>query len=147
MGARSDFNVNEQVPSSASVDADGLFADIPINFIAHPNTRDIRPITDIQAIRQSIKILILSNYTDRPFHPELGGNVTRYLFENPSPFIALSIRDEIVRLIDRQEPRALDPKVEIQLDTDRNLLLATINFRIRNTNTNTEVSFYLDRIR
>lgn len=147
MGARSDFNVNEQVPTSASVDVDGLFADIPINFVAHPNTRDIRPITDIQAIRQSIKILILSNYTDRPFHPELGGNVTRYLFENPSPFIALSIRDEIVRLIDRQEPRAIDPKVEIELDADRNLLLATINFRIRNTNTNTEVSFYLDRIR
>ena len=147
MAARSDFNVNGQVPRSAAVDADGLFADIPLDFIAHPNTKDIRPITDIQAIRQSIKILVLSNYSDRPFHPELGGNVTRYLFENPSPLVALAIRDEIIRLIERKEPRATDSKVQIELDVDRNPLLATITFRIKNTNTSAEVSFYLDRIR
>ena len=147
MGLRSDFNVNEKVPSIAAVDKSGLFADLPLDFIAHPNTKDIRPITDIQAIRQAVKILVLSNFSDRPFHPELGGNVTRYLFENPDRFTAVAIRDEILRVIRRKEPRVTDPKVEVQLDEEYNRLLVTVIFQIRNTNTRTEVSFYLDRIR
>ena len=147
MGLRSDLNVNEKVPSIASVDKSGLFADIPLDFIAHPNTKDIRPITDIQAIRQAVKILVLSNFSDRPFHPELGSNVTRYLFENPDRFTAVAIRDEILRVIRRKEPRVTNPKVEVQLDEEYNRLLVTIVFQIRNTNTRTEVSFYLDRIR
>ncbi len=147
MGLRSDFNVNEKVPTIASVGKAGLFADIPLDFIAHPNTKDIRPITDVQAIRQAVKILVLSNFADRPFHPELGANVTRYLFENPDSFTAAAIRDEILRIIKRKEPRVRNPKVEVELDEEYNRLLVTLIFQIRNTNTNTEVSFYLDRIR
>ena len=147
MGLRSDLNVNEKVPSIATVDKSGLFADLSLDFIAHPNTKDIRPITDIQAIRQAVKILVLSNFSDRPFHPELGANVTRYLFENADQFTAMGIRDEILRIIERREPRVTNPKVEVQLDQEYNRLLVTIVFQIRNTNMNTEVSFYLDRIR
>ena len=147
MGLRSDLNVNEKVPSIAAVDKSGLFADLPLDFIAHPNTKDIRPITDIQAIRQAVKILVLSNFSDRPFHPELGANVTRYLFENADQFTAVAIRDEILRVIRRKEPRVTNPKVEVQLDEEYNRLLVTVIFQIRNTNTRTEVSFYLDRIR
>ena len=116
MGLRSDYNVNEKVPSTASVNKAGLFADIPLDFIAHPNTKDIRPITDIQAIRQAVKILVLSNFSDRPFHPELGANVTRYLFENADQFTAMGIKDEVLRIIKRREPRVSNPKVEVQLD-------------------------------
>ena len=147
MALRSDYNVNEQVPSIASVDKAGLFADLPLDFIAHPNTKDIRPITDIQAIRQAVKILVLSNFSDRPFHPELGANVTRYLFENADQFTGMGIRDEVLRIIKKQEPRVSDPKVVVELDQALNSLLVTIIFKIRNTNTDTEVSFYLDRIR
>jgi len=147
MGLTSDYNVNEKVPSLAAVGKSGLYADLPIDFIPHPNTKDIRPITDIQAIRQAVKILVLSNFYDRPFHPELGANVTRYLFENADQFTAMGIRDEVLRIIERREPRVSNPKVEVQLDQEYNRLLVTIVFKIRNTNTNTEVSFYLDRIR
>ena len=42
---------------------------------------------------------------------------------------------------------AKNPKVEVELDEEYNRLLVTLIFQIRNTNTNTEVSFYLDRIR
>jgi phage baseplate assembly protein W len=142
---RSDYNVDQQKPLSVSSEI--LFSDIPLEFIAHPNTRDIRPLTDINAVRQAVKILVLSNFTDRPFHPELGGNVTRYLFENTSKFTAIALRDEILRVIRRNEPRVTNEKVEIQLDEDRNRILVTLLFTIKLSNINTEVSFYLDRIR
>ena len=147
MALRSDYNVNEQVPSIASVGKAGLFADLPLDFIAHPNTKDIRPLTDLQAIRQAVKILVLSNFYDRPFHPELGANVTRYLFENADQFTGMALRDEVLRIIRKQEPRVSDPKVEVELDAEYNRLLVTVIFKIRNTNTDSEVSFYLDRIR
>ena len=128
MGLRSDFNVNEKVPSIATVGKSGLFADIPLDFIPHPNTKDIRPITDIQAIRQAVKILVLSNFSDRPFHPELGANVTRYLFENADQFTALGIKDEVLRIIERREPRVINPRVEVQLDEEYNRQIPTLRY-------------------
>jgi|TARA_R110002153_G_scaffold114247_2_gene256921 phage baseplate assembly protein W len=142
---RSDYNVDQTKPLNVSSNV--LFSDVPLEFITHPNTRDIRPLTDINAVRQAVKILVLSNYTDRPFHPELGGNVTRYLFENANKFTAVALRDEILRVIQRNEPRVTNEKVEIQLDEDRNRILVTLLFTIKLSNINTEVSFYLDRIR
>jgi phage baseplate assembly protein W len=142
---RSDYNVDQIKPRDVASDA--LFSDIPLEFIVHPNTRDIRPLTDINAVRQAVKILVLSNFTDRPFHPELGGNVTRYLFENTTKFTAIALRDEILRVIQRNEPRITNEKVEIELDEDGNRLLVTLLFTIKLSNANTEVSFYLDRIR
>ena len=144
---RSDFNENEKSPIRVSTPAAGLFSDIPISFISHPQTKDIRPITDIQAIRQSVKILVLTATTDRPFRPDLGGNVAAYLFENATQLTALGIRDEITRVLERNEPRISNTTVLVDLDQDRNQLLVTIAFQIKGTQTNTEVSFYLDRIR
>ena len=144
---RSDYNVNEKVPRRVSLPVGGLFADIPIEFVSHPQTKDIRPITDIQAVRQAVKILVLTGVTDRPFRPDLGGNVAAYLFENATQITALSIRDEIIRVLDRNEPRISNTGVIVELDHDRNQLFVTITFQIRATQNNTEVSFYLDRIR
>ena len=144
---RSDYNVNEKVPRRVSTSHAGLFADIPIEFISHPQTKDIRPITDIQAVRQAVKILVLTGTTDRPFRPDLGGNVAAYLFENATQITALAIRDEIIRILDRNEPRISNTDVHVDLDHDNNQLLVTITFQIRGTQNNTEVSFYLDRIR
>jgi phage baseplate assembly protein W len=144
---RSDYNVNEKSPIRVSTSPTGLFSDIPISFISHPQTKDIRPITDIQAIRQSVQILVLSSTTDRPFRPDLGGNVATYLFENATQLTALGIRDEIVRVLERNEPRISNITVLVDLDQDRNQMLVTIAFEIKGTQQNTEISFYLDRIR
>lgn len=142
---RSDYSVNEK--KSVNVSQANLYADIPLAFIAHPNTKDIRPLTDINAVKQAVKILVLSNFVDRPFHPELGGNVTRYLFENANKFTAIALRDEILRLLKKNEPRITNTRVQIELNEEDNRLLATILFTIKTTGINTEVSFYLDRIR
>lgn len=142
---RSDYSVDEK--RSVNVSSKNLYSDIPLAFIAHPNTKDIRPITDINAVKQAVKVLVLSNFSDRPFHPELGGNVSRYLFENANKFTAVALRDEILRLLKKNEPRIKNTKVQIELNEENNRLFATILFTIKTTGINTEVSFYLDRIR
>jgi phage baseplate assembly protein W len=141
---RSDYNVNEV--KARNLASDQLFSDIPINFIEHPQSKDIRPITDIAAVRQSLKILVLSNWSERPFHPELGGNVTQYLFEPATTTTAIAMRDEILRVIERNEPRVKNVDVSITHDIDRNALYVTINFQMKNDQPG-EVNFYLERIR
>lgn len=141
----SDYNKNEKV--SRNVASNRLYSDIPLSFAIHPNTKDIRPITDIAAVRQAVKVLVLSNYVDRPFHPELGGNVTAYLFESTNKFTAIALRDEITRLLRKNEPRISNTKVQIEVNDAQNRILVTILFTINSSNTNTEVSFFLNRIR
>jgi phage baseplate assembly protein W len=142
---RSDYNIDEQQP--LLVAPSQLYADLPLSFIPHPNSKDIRPLTDINAVKQAVKNLVLSNFVDRPFHPELGGNITRLLFEPANKFTAAVLRDEVIRLLQKREPRVRDIKCEVQLDEEYNRLLVTITFTVKTTQQNTEVSFYLDRIR
>jgi len=142
--AKSDYNVNGTLPRNVVQNA---YGDIPLSFTTAPNILDIRPLTDIEAIRQSVRNLVLTNHPDRPFHPELGCSVTSKLFDNADIFTAIEIKDEILRVVSTYEPRVKDINVEIFDDIDRNSLYVTIKFSIKQANIATEVSFYLDRIR
>ena len=82
-----------------------LYADIPMNLLIHPNTEDLTVLKDIDAVKQAVKNLILTNFVERPFNPNLGSNVTALLFENADPFTKLSIQEEILKVLDKYGPR------------------------------------------
>lgn len=124
-----------------------LFSDLSLPFSLHPNTMDIRPITDLNAIRAAVKNLVLTNFGERPFHPEIGSNVTGLLFENADFFTAASMRDEIHRVLNRYEPRIDNVVVQVFDDMDRNAFRVNIGFQITESSISQEVSFYLTRIR
>jgi phage baseplate assembly protein W len=124
-----------------------LFADLALPFNLHPNTRDIRPITDLNAIRSAVKNLVLTNFGERPFHPEIGGNVTGLLFETADFFTANAMRGEIQRVLYRFEPRIENVVVQVFDDMDRNAFKVNIGFNITDSSVEQEVSFYLTRIR
>ena len=145
MGIKSDYNVDEVRPSRVSTD--NLWADLNLSFAKHPGTQDIRPVTDIDAIKNAVKNLILTGRYERPFHPELGSGITDLLFENADQFTAIALRDEIHRVIEKHEPRVELTKVEVFDDPDRNSYAINIGFSVRSNGLATEVSFYLERIR
>ena len=72
-----------------------LFADLALPFNLHPNTRDIRPITDLNAIRSAVKNLVLTNFGERPFHPELGTSIYDFLFDPNISDMLVKIEEEI----------------------------------------------------
>ena len=124
-----------------------LFADLALPFNLHPNTKDIRPITDLNAIRSAVKNLVLTKFGERPFHPEIGGNVTGLLFETADFFTANAMRGEIQRVLYRFEPRIENVVVQVFDDMDRNAFKVNIGFNITDSSVEQEVSFYLTRIR
>lgn len=143
--ALSDYN---PVNGKASiVSKKSIYADLNTFFYVHPVLNDIKPITDIEAVKASVKNLILSSKYDRPFHPELGSGINQLLFENASVFTAMSIRQEIERVLSDYEPRIDQLKVEIFDDLDRNAYMVTIGFNVIYVNAETEITFYLNRLR
>ena len=55
------------------------WSDLDLDFKAHPVTKDIVTKNDVEAVKRSIRNLILTNRYERPFQPELDGGVTRHL--------------------------------------------------------------------
>jgi phage baseplate assembly protein W len=122
-------------------------ADLNMSFFVHPVLKDIKPVTDIDAVKNAVKNLVLTSTYDRPFHPELGCRITEMLFENASPFTAMAIRQEIERILEEYEPRVNQVKVEILDDSDRNAYVVNISFNVVYDNRRAEISFYLNRLR
>ena len=57
------------------------FKDLSFNFTKHPITNDIVVLKNEEAIKQSVKNLVLTKLRERPFRPEIGTDSTSYLFE------------------------------------------------------------------
>jgi phage baseplate assembly protein W len=70
------------------------FSDLDLNFIIHPVKKDINVYTDEMAVINALKNLILTNYYERPFQPDLGSNVRKLLFENLDIITAAALEKE-----------------------------------------------------
>ena len=77
----------QQQPTIANVVL-GLYSDIDLFFGKKTSNDDIQSITDIKAVKRSVRNLVLTNHYERPFHPEIGSGVRDMLFENMTPITA-----------------------------------------------------------
>ena len=65
-----------------------LFTDFNTSFAVHPTKKDLSLQTDVDAVKQSIKNLVLTDKMERLFQPTLGCDVRKMLFENFSTSIS-----------------------------------------------------------
>jgi len=141
----SDFNVSGQ--RSALVSRGKQYADLDLSLIPHPNKKDIIPMTDIDAVRNSIKNLVLTSRYERPFQPELGSGVSGLLFENSSPDTIFLLKEYVREVVSNYEPRVSDLRVLVEDDSDNNAYYITIAFNVISVDTEADVQLYLERIR
>ena len=89
-----------------------VYKDLNLNFMANVVTGDVATITDVNAVKRSIRNLLLTNHYDKPFHPEIGSNIPALLFENHGPITANQLQRAIEEMIGNFEPRARVQSVE-----------------------------------
>ena len=89
-----------------------VYKDLNLNFSTNPITQDVTAVTDVNAVKRSVRNLLLTNHYDRPFHPEIGSNVQALLFENFGPITGNQLSRQIEELIANFEPRARVESVE-----------------------------------
>lgn len=123
------------------------FSDLDLDFMAHPTTGDVMKKTGVDAIKRSIRNLILTNFYDRPFRSYIGSNAQRLLFENASPLTANFLRDAIEEVILNYEPRVKIDNIRINFDIDNNGYNTTISFIVVNNNLPVVINLFLERIR
>lgn len=123
------------------------YRDLNFLFAANPISGDISAITDSDAIKQSVVNLVTTKHYERPFHPEIGCNVTDLLFENATFLTANSIQRSIADVITNFEPRVTLKTVNVDLEPDQNAFSVTITFYIKNITNLVTISFFLERTR
>ena len=125
-----------------------IYKDINLNFTRHPITGDISKLSNVEAVKRSVRNLVNTNFYERPFHPEIGSGVRDLLFENMTPFTANTLARKIEDVITNFEPRALLAGVEVIPRFDNNQYEVTVEFYIQNAPAELQdLSFTLERIR
>ena len=118
-----------------------IYSDFDLSFAANPVTGDISKKTDANAVKQSIKTLVLTRFTERPFQPRLGSPIYGLLFENIDVVSANRLQLELEILIEKYEDEhypieAPDPIEAIkfrmeQMGMDNNDLAEIIGYKSR----------------
>ena len=109
-----------------------IYKDLNLNFSANPVTGDVTTVTDVVAVKRSVRNLLLTNHYDRPFHPEIGSNIPYLLFENFGPITGNQLSRAIEEMIGNFEPRARVENVECIPIPDTNTYDIRIYFYVEN---------------
>lgn len=127
------------------------YSDLDLDFIAHPTTGDVVKKTGVDAIKRSVRNLILTNFYDRPFRSYIGSNAQKLLFDNINMFTATFLRDAIEEVITNFEPRVRLPEdgsaIEVSVNPDLNGYNVRITLIIVNRGEPTTISLFLERLR
>ena len=118
--------------SNESKRSEKVYKDLNLDFQQNSATKDIQKITDVEAVKRSVRNLINTNHYEKPFHPEIGSNLRAMLFELITPQMNHVISKQIELLIKNYEPRCRLVQVNTQPMFDRNGYACQISFYVVN---------------
>ena len=133
--------------SNNSKRATRIYKDLDLDFGRNAVTNDVNKLTDVEAVKRSVRNLINTNHFERPFHPEIGGNVRALLFENMTPLTALNLQRKIEEVLNNFEPRAKITQILADPDIDRNGYRIEIKFYVIGVQNPITVETFLERLR
>ena len=123
------------------------YSDLDLDFIAHPATKDIVRKTGADAIKRSVRNLILTNFYDRPFRSYIGSGAQKLLFENATILTPAFLEKAILEVIGNYEPRIQIQNVDVLFDYDNNGYNVTLQYVIINRGEPAIINLFLERIR
>ena len=124
-----------------------IFSDLDLNFTKHPVTKDITRRYDDDAIKQSVKNLLLTRNFERPFHSEIGSPIRQLLFDLPGPMFNVMLKRAVIDVINNFEPRVNIIDVRVDDYSDANEVFVTLEFTIVNTERPITLDLALERTR
>ena len=124
------------------------YRDLDLFFAKTQGSKDVRKVTDIAAVKRSVRNLVLLNHYEKPFHPEIGSGIRDMLFENMSNMTAFILARKIEDVIENFEPRVRLIGVRADPNLDRNEYEVTIEFFVVNTPTElVDLTVFLEVLR
>ena len=124
-----------------------IYSDLDLTFKRVPGTNDVALRYDENAVISSVRSLLLTNFYERPFQPDVGSNLNKLLFEPATELTATILDMEIKNTINNYEPRVAIDELNVTLNADGNAFSVYLSFYVGNNSTPTAVNLILQRSR
>ena len=124
-----------------------IYSDIDLAFLSHPITGKLSRKINREAVKQSVKSLIMTDFYERPFKPLIGCGIRQLLFENFHPAIVQEMELAISEVIENYEPRAELISVDVDVRPDANAMSISVVFYVVNDTAPVVLDVILERIR
>ncbi len=122
------------------------YLDVDLSFGKHPGTKDVLKRYDVEAVKQSLRNLFLTNRFEKPFNPFYGLGIRSFLFENTSPVFAIILQKKIEEQILEFEPRAIIDDIIVNMD-DSNFVSIELQFHVIGNANQQSLNMSLERVR
>ena len=133
--------------SNESTRSAKIYRDLDLDFQINSATKDIQKLSDVEAVKRSVRNLINTNHYERFFRPELGSGLRGLLFEPVNEITTQFIKQKIIELLNFYEPRIILTSVIVNNQMDANAYSVRISFNIIGTQTPIQVETFLERLR
>lgn len=120
-------NQSKQVATSKHA-----YSDLDLLFKKHPQTGDVVIRIDAEAIKRSVKNIILTNHYERPFKPGFGGSIRELLFELNTSRQLRKAKNRIADMLETFEPRIHNVNVGLN-QIDSNEISMVVYYTIKNS--------------
>jgi len=124
-----------------------FFSDFGANLEQIPGRTDLARKVNEQAVRDSIKNLIMTDRGERLFQPDIGCNIRGSLFENIDQNTILILKENIKSTLSTYEPRCDVKDVIVNGNVDRNEISVQIIFSVINSGRDSTLTIDLSRAR
>lgn len=124
-----------------------IYSDFKTSFQFSFVKKDLESDINEEAVKTSIKNILLTNRGERFFNPNFGSDIRSVLFENYTSATEQIISDLVKNAINNFEPRANVIEVLVKGDPDNNQVYVTIIFSIINKSEPITFEIILDRVR
>ena len=122
------------------------YKDIDLSF-AKKTTGEIFKKTDAAAVKQAVRNLLLTNFSEKPFLPRFGGDLNSMLFRLSTDIDDDQLEDDIIKAIESYEPRAKVLNINTIVSPDNHEVRATVTFQVVSTQEQAFVEISLTRLR
>jgi len=123
------------------------YVDIDLDFIKHPVTGDVNKKVGAEAIRAALYNIFGYNYYEKPFKPDYGANVRRFLFEPIDGLTTETLKDMIINAIEGYEPRIQLDSVVVTPFPEENGYKIRVAFFMVNDPKPITINLFLERLR
>jgi phage baseplate assembly protein W len=122
-----------------------IYKDLDLSFDINPLTGDVGKQTGVNAIRQSMKNLLLYNIFEKPYSSQFDIGLRNLLFENKGHGFQNYLKARIKILIDSYEPRVTLNSVLVKGSQDDNSINITVYYSPKETQTKDTLELFLGK--
>ena len=127
-----------------------VYSDLDVTFKKNQKTADVNRKRNLDAVRQSIDLLLRTCFYERKWHPEIGSTFPKTLFKQADSITIKMLKDTVTNLLKTYEPRIFVNYVDVyhkdEMSVAAGHITIEINYYVQNLGQDT-FYFVVDRTR